>query len=168
MILRKSCNTRQQKKVYALSIALIHHTFVKGIIQKNGQSSRRSKSLRMCQIFCERKSIICHLHFQNGLHLKKKKKKKMIPFLLCFAPSQKTGCILQTNKSTVGTELYPLLLKISSTIQLTVSLKRSNMLSSVCVQKRKTGYRKLITQLNRLGHSISYYDVNFVETHIAE
>ena len=34
--------------------------------------------------------------------------------------------------------------------------------------KRKTGYRKLITWPNRLGHSISYHDVNLVETHIAE
>ena len=34
--------------------------------------------------------------------------------------------------------------------------------------KRKTGYRKLITWLNCLGHSISYHDVNLVETHIAE
>ena len=48
-----------------------------------------------------------------------------------------TSCILQANKHTVGTELYLLLLKISPTIQLTVSLKRSNMLSSVCVQEEK-------------------------------
>ena len=34
--------------------------------------------------------------------------------------------------------------------------------------KRKTGSRKLITWLNRLGHSISYQDVNLAETHIAE
>ena len=34
--------------------------------------------------------------------------------------------------------------------------------------KRKTGSRKLITWLNRLGLSISYHDVNLVETHIAE
>ena len=34
--------------------------------------------------------------------------------------------------------------------------------------RRKTGSRKLITWLNRLGHSISYHDVNLVETHIAE
>ena len=134
---RKSCNTKQQKKVYVLSIALIHHTFVKGIIQKNGQSSHRIKSLRMCQIFCERKSAIYHLHFQNGLHLNKKSPPKMLPFLLCVPSSQKTCCILQTNKHTVGTQLYLLLLQISSTIQLTVSLNGSNMLSTVCVQKEK-------------------------------
>ena len=34
--------------------------------------------------------------------------------------------------------------------------------------KRKPGSRKLITWLNRLGHSISYHDVDHVETHIAE
>ena len=32
--------------------------------------------------------------------------------------------------------------------------------------KIKTSFRKLITWLNRLGHSISYHDVNLVETHI--
>ena len=34
--------------------------------------------------------------------------------------------------------------------------------------KRKTGSRKLITWLNRLGHSISYHDVNLVEMHITQ
>ena len=34
--------------------------------------------------------------------------------------------------------------------------------------KRKTGYRKLITWLNRLGHSISHQNINLLETHFAE
>ena len=137
MGLRKSYKTRQQKKVYVLSIALTHHTFVKEIIEKNGQSSHRRESLRMCQIFCRRKSAIYHLNFQIGFHVNKKSPPKMLPFLLCFASSYKTCCILQTNKLAVGTELYLILLKISSTIQLTVSRKRSIMLSSVRVQKEK-------------------------------
>ena len=38
---------------------------------------------------------------------------------------------------------------------------------SLCT-KRKAVSRKLIAWLNHLGHSISYHNVNLVETHIAE
>ena len=34
--------------------------------------------------------------------------------------------------------------------------------------KRKTGSRKIIQWLNRFGHSLSYKEVNVVETHLAE
>ena len=34
--------------------------------------------------------------------------------------------------------------------------------------KRITGSRKLMTMINCLGHSVSYHDINFVKTHIAE
>ena len=37
----------------------------------------------------------------------------------------------------------------------------------LCI-KRTTGSRKVIQWLNRFGHSISYKEINIVETHLAE
>ena len=85
--LKEKLQYKTVKNVYVSSVALIYHAFMKGIIQKNGQSYHRSKSLRMCQIFLKRKSAIPHLNYQHDFHLNKKSPPKMFPFLLCFASS---------------------------------------------------------------------------------
>ena len=60
---------------------------------------------------------------------------------------------------------------LGKTIPITVQMEPKKTIKHVelgLCTKRKTGSRRFITWLNRLGHCISYNEVNLVETSIAE
>ena len=60
---------------------------------------------------------------------------------------------------------------LGKTIPITVQMEPKKTIKHVelgLCTKRKTGSRRFITLLNRLGHCISYNEVNLVETSIAE
>ena len=93
-------------------------------------------------------------------------KNASIPTLLCFFLENLLYC---SDKQTHRRN------RIISSIAQDLIYKKTNCESKTVKHvglgfctKRKTVSRKLIAWLNYLGHSISYHNVNLVETHIAE
>ena len=168
MSLRKSCNAMQQKKVYVLSIALIHHT-CEGDYSKEWTEFSQKQKLKLDVSDILQKEI-CNMSSAFSKWPPSEQeittKNASIPTLLrFFLENLLYSSDKQTHRRNRIISSFAQNLIYNTTNGESKTVKHAEL--GLCT-KRKTGSRKLITWLNRLGHSISYHDVNLVETHIAE